>query len=152
MLVEAARAHLAADELVEAFEHLKAAFSIDARSGEGALLFALVAIDLDDERTAERALFAITGMQAKTDAEKRLQATAFHHLAGLAFTKGDGGKARRLATKALGIEPGLAEAQALVEAIDAAGSAVVPRSGVASVRPPERTVSALAVPAVTPRS
>ena len=69
----------------------------------------------------------------------------FYHLAAMAFTKGDGGKARRLATKALGIEPGLADAQALVEAIDAAGSGVVPRSGVAPAQPPEKT-------AVTPRS
>jgi tetratricopeptide (TPR) repeat protein len=146
LLVETARAHLAADELIEAFEHLKAAFSIDARSGEGTLLYALVAIDLDDERTAERALFAITGTSAKTDADKHLQATAFYHLAAMALTKGDGGKARRLATKALGIDPGLAEAHTLVETIDAAGSAVVPRSGVsAPSRPPERTV-------VTPRS
>jgi tetratricopeptide (TPR) repeat protein len=147
LLVEAARAHLAADELVEAFEQLKAAFAIDARSGDVAMLLGLVAIDLDDERTAERALFAITGAPAKSDPDRHAQATAFCHLAALALAKGDGGKARRLTGKALSIEPGHPEARSLLEGLDSSGSAVVARRSIAE--PPR---SAPERSAVTPRS
>ncbi len=132
LLLEAGKAHLAEDELVEAFEHLKAAFTMDPRNAEIAMPLALVAIDLDDERTAERVLFAITGVQAKGDADRRTQAMAFYHLAALADTKGDGGKARRLVGKAVLLEPGLAEALRLLEHLDVSGSAVVPRTAVAA--------------------
>jgi tetratricopeptide (TPR) repeat protein len=132
LLLEAANAHLAEDEVVEAFEHLKAAFTMDPRNGEIAMPLALVAIDLDDERTAERVLFAITGPQAKSDADRRTQATAFYHLAAIANTKGDGGKARRLVGKALLMEPGHADAQRLLETLEVSGSAVVPRTAVAA--------------------
>ena len=54
--LEAARAHLAIDEIVEAFDSLKAGFSLDWRNAEIAMLLGLVAIDLDDEKLAERAL------------------------------------------------------------------------------------------------
>jgi golgin subfamily B member 1 len=131
LLLEAARAHLAVDEIVEAFDHLKTAYSIDPRNAEGAMLLALVAVDLDDDRTAERALFTVTGSPPKTDADRRTQATAFYHLAAMAFAKGDGPKARRLAGKALSLEAGHAAAQALLETLDSTGSAVVPRSSVA---------------------
>ena len=147
LLLEAARAHLAVDELVEAFEQLKAAYGMDAKNAEIAMLLALVAVDLDDERTAERALFTVTAAAARTDADRHSQATAFYHLATMAHAKGDGAKARRLAGKALSLEPGLPAAQALLERLDSSGSAVVPRSSVgASVRPPADRA------AVTPRS
>ncbi len=146
LLLEAARAHLAVDELVEAYDQLRAAFAMDARNAEVAMLLALVAIDLDDERTAERSLFTVTGTPAKTDADRRAQATAFCHLAAMAHAKGDGPKARRLAGKALSTDPGYSLAQSLLEKLDSSGSAVVPRSSVAPPRPP------LDKSAVTPRS
>ncbi len=142
--LEAANAHLALDELVEAHDLLKAAFGMDARSSDVAMLLALVSLDLDDERTAERALFAITGAAARTDADKRTQAAAFYHLAAAAYAKGDGGKARRLIVKALAAEPGHAASQALLERLDANGSAVVKRGAVGpasrvAVSPSQRT-------------
>jgi tetratricopeptide (TPR) repeat protein len=140
LLLEAARSHLAVDEIVEAFDHLKAAYSIDARNPEGAMLLALVAVDLDDDRTAERALFTVTGSPPKTDADRRAQATAFYHLAAMAHSKGDGAKARRLAGKALSMEAGYAPAQALLEKLDSSGSAVVPRSSVAPPAHPPAAV------------
>jgi predicted Zn-dependent protease len=131
LLLEAGSAHLAVDEIVEAFEHLKTAYGIDARNPEGSMLLALVAIDLDDDRTAERALFTVTGSPPKTDADRRAQATAFYHLAAMAHAKGDGPKARRLAGKALSMEQGHPHAQALLERLDSQGSGVVARSSVA---------------------
>jgi tetratricopeptide (TPR) repeat protein len=144
LLLEAARSHLAVDEIVEAFDHLKAAYAMDARNAEGAMLLALVAIDLDDDRVAERALFTVTGAPPKTEADRRAQATGFYHLASMAHVKGDGPKARRLAGKALSMDPAHAPAQALLEKLDSSGSAVVARS---SVAPPARPAAA-----VTPRS
>jgi thioredoxin-like negative regulator of GroEL len=135
----AANAHLALDELVEAHDLLKTAFGMDARNGELAMLLALVSLDLDDERTADRALFAITGAAARTDADRCAQATAFYHLAAGAYAKGDGGKARRLVAKALASEPGHTASRALLEKLDANGSAVVKRG---SLGPP----SPVAVP------
>ncbi len=147
LLLEAARSHLAVDEIVEAFEHLKAAYAMDARNAEGAMLLALVAIDLDDDRTAERALFTVTGSPPKTEGERHAQARGFYHLAAMAHGKGDGPKARRLVGKALSMEAGFPPAQALLERLDASGSAVVARS---SVAPPARPASDRT--AVTPRS
>ncbi|MGH7438817.1 MAG: tetratricopeptide repeat protein, partial [Polyangiaceae bacterium] len=135
LLLEAASARLAVDEIVEAFDHLKAAHAIDARNPEGSMLLALVAIDLDDDRTAERALFTVTGSPPKTDADRRAQASAFYHLAAMALAKGDGPKARRLAGKAISMEPGHPLAQALLEKLDSSGSGVVARSSVAPSRP-----------------
>jgi len=139
--LEAARAHLALDEILEAFDLLKTAFGMDARNAEVAMLFALVALDLDDERTAERALFAITGTPAQGDADRRAQAAAFFHLAAAAHAKGDGGKARRFLGKALAVEPAHKASQALLEKIDSSGSAVVHRSALGTSKV-----------AVTPRS
>lgn len=100
------------------------------------MLLALVAIDLDDDRTAELALFTVTGSPPKTDADRRAQASAFYHLAAMAFAKGDGPKARRLAGKALSMEPGHPQAQALLESLGDTASGVVARSSVApSSRP-----------------
>ena len=142
--LEAARSHLAIDEIVEAFDLLKVAYSIDAKNAEGAMLLALVAIDLDDDRTAERALFTVTGSPPKTETERRGQATAFYHLAAMAHAKGDGPKARRLVGKALSMDASHPRALSLLEGLDSSGSAVVARS---SVAPPARPATA-----VTPRS
>jgi tetratricopeptide (TPR) repeat protein len=146
LMLETARSHLALDEIVEAFDQLKASYAIDARNPEGAMLLALVAIDLDDDRTAERALFTVTGSPPKTEAERRAQATGFYHLAAMAHAKGDGPKARRLAGKALSMDAAYGPAQALLEKLDSSGSAVVARS---SVAPPARPATGTGV---TPRS
>jgi tetratricopeptide (TPR) repeat protein len=140
--LEAARAHLAIDEIVEAFDSLKAGFSLDWRNAEIAMLLGLVAIDLDDERLAERALSGLTNTPARDsaggNADATLQAGAFYRLALMAQGKGDRGKARRMATRAIGVEPGHAAARALLDQIEPAGGSPANRSG------PR--------PAVTPRS
>ena len=140
--LEAARAHLAIDEIVEAFDSLKAGFSLDWRNAEIAMLLGLVAIDLDDERLAERALSGLTTTPARdaagANADATLQAGAFYRLALMAQGKGDRGKARRMATRAIGVEPGHAAARALLDQIEPAGGSPANRSG------PR--------PAVTPRS
>jgi golgin subfamily B member 1 len=140
--LEAARAHLAIDEIVEAFDSLKAGFSMDWRNAEIAMLLGLVAIDLDDERLAERALSGLTTTPARDasggNADATLQAGAFYRLALMAQGKGDRGKARRMATRAIGVEPGHAAARALLDQIEPAGGSPANRSG------PR--------PAVTPRS
>jgi len=118
------RAHLAADELVEALDALKAAFAIDWRCVELALLLGLVALDLGDEKTAERSLLAVA--MAPTRAEGATagvtpaeRAAAFYHLAGMARRQGDLGKARRWATKAATDDPGHTDARSLVAELDA---------------------------------
>ncbi len=140
--LEAARAHLAIDEIVEAFDSLKAGFSLDWRNAEIAMLLGLVAIDLDDERLAERALSGLTTTPARdasgANADATLQAGAFYRLALMAQGKGDRGKARRMATRAIGVEPGHAGARALLDQIEPPGGSPANRSG------PR--------PAVTPRS
>jgi tetratricopeptide (TPR) repeat protein len=131
--LEAARAHLAVDEIVEAFDSLKAGFSIDWRNAEIAMLLGLVAIDLDDERLAERALSGLTTTPARDaaggNADATLQAGAFYRLALMAQGKGDRGKARRMATRAIGVEPGHAAARALLDQIEPAGGSPANRSG-----------------------
>jgi hypothetical protein len=131
--LEAARAHLAVDEVVEAFDSLKVGFSIDWRNAEIAMLLGLVAIDLDDERLAERALSGLTTTPARdaagANADAALQAGAFYRLALMAQGKGDRGKARRMATRAIGVEPGHAAARALLDQIEPAGGSPANRSG-----------------------
>jgi tetratricopeptide (TPR) repeat protein len=140
--LEAARAHLAIDEIVEAFDSLKAGFSLDWRNAEIAMLLGLVAIDLDDEKLAERALSGLGTTPARdasgASLDATLQAGAFYRLALMAQGKGDRGKARRMATRAIGVEPGHAAARALLEQIEPAGGSPANRSG------PR--------PAITPRS
>ena len=123
--LEAARAHLAIDEIVEAFDSLKAGFSLDWRNAEIAMLLGLVAIDLDDEKLAERALSGLSTTPARdasgASLDATLQAGAFYRLALMAQGKGDRGKARRMATRAIGAEPGHAAARALLEQNRAGG-------------------------------
>jgi tetratricopeptide (TPR) repeat protein len=118
-----AKAHLAADDLVEALEGLKAGFAIDWHCAELALLLGLVSLDLGEDRTAERALLAVAmatprkeGSSAGATPADRV--AAFYHLAGLARAQGDLAKARRWVTRAAGAEPGHAGARALLEELD----------------------------------
>jgi tetratricopeptide (TPR) repeat protein len=102
--LQMAKAHLAEDELLEALEALKSGFATDWRTGEIAMLLGLVAIDLDDDKTAERALIAVTTMPPRKDAQDApAKALAFEHLAAIALARGDMAKARLLATKAAGL-------------------------------------------------
>jgi Flp pilus assembly protein TadD len=121
---EIAKAHLMLDELFAALEALDFAAAIDRRSDEIALLLALVALDLGDEKTAERALIAITTMPPRKDggggADAATKALAFYHLASLAYAKGDAGKAKRLAGRAVGAgDPAHTAARALLERLEA---------------------------------
>ncbi len=105
--LEIAEAHLAGDDLLEAFDALKAGFAIDWHSGKLALLLGLVALDVGDDKIAERALLAVAmaaprkeGSSAgATDAEKM---TAYRHLAALAQAQDDHVKARRWASRVTG--------------------------------------------------
>jgi tetratricopeptide (TPR) repeat protein len=140
--LETAKARLALDEVVEAFDALKVGFSMDWRNGEMAMLLGLVAIDLDEEKVAERALSGLTAMPTRRDAsgegaDPAAQASAFYQLAVLAHFKGDRGKARRLASKAIGIDAGHAKAKALLEHIEPLAGSSATRSGPrAAITPP----------------
>jgi thioredoxin-like negative regulator of GroEL len=102
--LQIAKAHLADDDLPEALEALKAGFATDWRTGEIAMLLGLVAMDLDDDKTAERALIAVTTMPQRKDAQDAAaKAIAFEHLAAIATARGDTAKAKLLITKAAGL-------------------------------------------------
>jgi Flp pilus assembly protein TadD/DNA-binding SARP family transcriptional activator len=139
--LEAAKAHLALDEIAEAFDSLKAGFGMDWRNAEIAMLLGLVAIDLDDDKLAERALSGLTVSSAhdgRNGADAALQTNAFYRLALMAQAKGDRGKAKRMATRALGIDGNHAPTRTLLDQLDPSGGSPANRSG------PR--------PAVTPRS
>jgi hypothetical protein len=126
--LEIGRAHLASDDIVEGFEALKAGFNMDWRNAEIAMLLGLVAIDLDEEKLAERALSGLTAMPARREplgegADPAAQASAFFHLASMAYVKGDRSKARRLAGKAVGVEAGHVAARALLDQLEVPGGA-----------------------------
>jgi len=106
--LEMGKLHLAADDLVEAFDALKAGLAIDSHSKELAILTGLVALDLDDSKTAERALMAV--VLTRTDASNGEasaadRVTAYYHLAAIADTKGEEAKARRWIVQALSLDP-----------------------------------------------
>lgn len=118
--LEMGRAHLACDELVEASEALKAGFAADWKTGDIAMQLGLVSIDLDDDKTAERALLAVTTMPTRKDhGDGGVKATAFYQLAALAYAKGDVAKAKLLATKATGGDPSHDAARGLLERLNA---------------------------------
>jgi tetratricopeptide (TPR) repeat protein len=104
--LEMGRAYLAVDDLAEAHEALKAAFASDWRAGDLAMLLGLVSLDLGDDKTAERALIAVTTMPPRRDvADGPVKALAFYHLASMAYGRGEVAKAKLLATKAAGGDP-----------------------------------------------
>jgi predicted Zn-dependent protease len=142
--LEMGRAHLTTDEIVEAFEALKAGFNMDWRNAEIAMLLGLVAIDLDEEKLAERALSGLTAMPSRKDgssegADPAAQANAFFHLASMAHVKGDRGKARRLAGKAVGMETGHVAARALLDQLETLVGASGVRSAIRSSSTPPRS-------------
>jgi hypothetical protein len=118
---------------------LKAGFGMDWRNTEIAMLLGLVAIDLDDDKLAERALSGLTASSSRDGgADATLQAGAFYRLALMAQAKGDRGKAKRMASRALGIDANHLHARALLDQLEPSGGSPANRSG------PR--------PAVTPRS
>jgi golgin subfamily B member 1 len=127
--LESAKAHLAVDEIVEAFDSLKAGFNLDWRNTELAMLLGLVAIDLDDEKLAERALSGLPVNPARDTPDATLQASAFYRLALMAQARGDRGKARRMAARAVAVDPGHAPARALLDQIEPPGGSPANRSG-----------------------
>jgi tetratricopeptide (TPR) repeat protein len=96
--LQAAKAHLSVDGLVEASHALKSAFAADPRDGEVAMMLGLLSVDLEDDKTAERALTLVTKMKSRVD--PKAKALAYYYLARMAYEKGEMAKARLLATKA----------------------------------------------------
>jgi tetratricopeptide (TPR) repeat protein len=123
LYLEIGKAHLAVDELVEAFDALESAFGVDWRAGDVAMLLGLVALDLEQEKTAERAFSAVTTLPPRKEAsgpgaDAATKAIAFYHLASMALAKGDLAKARRLAAKAVGGNPAHIAARTLLERLE----------------------------------
>ena len=142
--LEIGRTHLGSDEIVEAFEALKAGFNMDWRNAEIAMLVGLVAVDLDEEKLAERALSGLTAMPSRREpggegADPAAQASAFYHLASMAYAKGDRSKARRLASKAIGVEAGHAAARALLEQLESSAGTSGVRAASRATATPSRS-------------
>jgi tetratricopeptide (TPR) repeat protein len=113
------KAHLAVDELGEALDTLKAGLAIDMRNAELAMLLGLVAIDLGDEKTAERALVAVVTLASRPDANVD-GVSALFHLASMASTIGDEPKARKWLARALRDDPAHAPSLSLLRRLDGA--------------------------------
>jgi tetratricopeptide (TPR) repeat protein len=118
--LEIGKAYFAKDELVEAFNALKAGYAIDPRCAELALMLGLMAIDLDDDKTAERALLSVAtattrkpGSSGGAVAADKVR--AFYQLAAMADAKGEVAKVHRWATAAAREDPTHGGARALLE-------------------------------------
>ncbi len=128
LYLEIGRAHLALDEIIEAFGALTLGFGLDASDGEIAMLLGLVAVDLDETDAAQRAFAAVIALPPPTDASDpgasgAAKSIAFHQLASLALANGDLAEARGLASQALGADPGHRAARALIATIDSRAAA-----------------------------
>jgi tetratricopeptide (TPR) repeat protein len=122
--LEIGRAYFAKDELVEAFNALKAGYAIDPRYVELALMLGLLAIDLGDVETAERVLLSVAmsttrsaGSSGGATAHDKLK--AFYHLAAMADAKGEVAKANRWASAAVREDPTDEGARALLDKVSA---------------------------------
>jgi tetratricopeptide (TPR) repeat protein len=119
---EIGKAYFAKDELVEAFNTLKAGFAVDPRCPELALMLCLLAIDLDDDKTAERALVTVSMAATRNggsngSAVAADKVTAFYEFAAMADAKGDVAKARRWASAVAREDPNHAGARALLDKV-----------------------------------
>jgi tetratricopeptide (TPR) repeat protein len=131
-----AELHLMQDELHEALDALQTAFRLDLKNREAALLLGLLALDLDDPATANRALRAVVvappppsdGQAPTLEPEK---AVAYFHLARLAEAKGHASGARMMATKAVSANPEDVRAGRLLERLrsHAPPNSFAPKSG-----------------------
>lgn len=106
---------LSRDEIFEAFDSLKQSFNADPKNDRAAFVLALVALDLDDERTAGRCLAAVTS--ARSALPPASKATAFYHQARIARNKGDLRRAKQLAMSALNENAEDREARALLDSL-----------------------------------
>jgi tetratricopeptide (TPR) repeat protein len=118
--LEIGKAYLATDDLVEAFNVLKTGFVVDPRCTELALVLGLLAADLDDDKTAERALVSVAMANARDKVSNggalaAHKVRALYQLAAMADAKGDVTKAHRWATAAAREDPTHAGARALLD-------------------------------------
>jgi tetratricopeptide (TPR) repeat protein len=122
--LEIGRAHLAVDEIVEAFGALELGFGADPRAGDIAMLFGLVALDVDEESAAERAFTAVTRLPPRAGGSgpgaESARSIALYRLGSLALKRGDLAKARELASSAVDTDPSHRAARALLEMVDSA--------------------------------
>src|SRR5690606_32084640 len=72
-LWELAQLYLREDQICEAFDALLQAQKLERRNGEVALTLGMLALDLDDEKTAGRALRSVTAMKDRTGASLAAQ-------------------------------------------------------------------------------
>jgi tetratricopeptide (TPR) repeat protein len=129
--LEIAKLYLAQDDLAEAFDALKAGFAIQGHPSELGVLLGLVAIDLGDDKTAERALMAVAlAAPAKSHSSAGSsptdRITAFYHLALMACGRGEEAKARRWVAQALTLDPMHVGAVGLSERLAAQTPSVPP--------------------------
>jgi tetratricopeptide (TPR) repeat protein len=113
--------HLEADELVEAFDALSAAFALDKGDPELALSLGLLALDLDEHRVAQQALQVVTLTRTnRPDSDiSGARAGAYYHLGRLAQAQGDHVKARLMAAKATHEDPDHRQARSLLAELGA---------------------------------
>jgi tetratricopeptide (TPR) repeat protein len=116
--------HLEAGDLSQALDALSKAFELDMRNGELAMQLGHLALDVDDKDTASKALRAVTMMKlrqhgATEGASAESKAVAYYHLGRIAQAEGDIRKARLMASKAVGENPGHVEAQELLKELKA---------------------------------
>jgi tetratricopeptide (TPR) repeat protein len=116
--------HLEAGDLSQALDALSKAFELDMRNGELAMQLGHLALDVDDKDTASKALRAVTMMKlrqhgATEGASAESKAVAYYHLGRIAQAEGDIRKARLMASKAVGENPGHMEAQELLKELKA---------------------------------
>jgi tetratricopeptide (TPR) repeat protein len=118
---ELAQLYLREDDIREAYDVLLQAQKLERRNGEVALMLGMMALDLDDEKTAGRALRSVTAMKARTatsqGARPEEKSKAYYLLSYLARQKGDTSAARRMAQRALGEDPDNTDAQWLLEVL-----------------------------------
>jgi hypothetical protein len=124
--LEIGNAYLAIDDLLEAAEALREAFAADWRTGDVALLLGLLSIDINDEKTAERALTAVTTLPVHDGnaTEGFSKSTALYHLASMAYSRGDLVKAKLLAGRALDVSDN-ADARSLLRRLAEAKAASI---------------------------
>jgi lipopolysaccharide biosynthesis regulator YciM len=114
-----AEIHLDEGFLTDALQALTKAFELDPKNGELAMRLGQLAIEIDEDETAQRAFRAVAIMKppAPGSSEGALpdaKADANYFLAVLARKQGDARKAKVLASKALGEKPGHEAARQLL--------------------------------------
>ena len=114
------------------FDALKAGYAIDRKNGELCYLLGLVALDLEDEKTADKGLHSVTMLSPKEDTGdppigREIKAISFYHLALLAHAKNDLSRVRRFLTKAVAEDPNNSAARALLDEVGSSSSLAATR-------------------------